>query len=73
MIVRFLDKKGRCLQVATPDTPILIYMTKDEKKTLIQSEESQCLMLIDGRYSEEEQKRIVELLNTKMEPMQMKG
>jgi len=73
MIIRFIDKKGRCCQVCTPATPVLVYMSEEEKRLLIDSDAGQCLMLVDARFSEEEHKRIVELLNTKNDPLEMKG
>ena len=72
MIIRFLDKHDRCCQITTPNTNILVYMTEEEKQQLIQSERSQCLMLIDARESAERQQRIVQLLNTKDDPLEMK-
>lgn len=72
MIVRFLDRKGRCCQIATPEIPILVYMTPEEKEKLSQSTDHQCLMLIDQKLSMEEQNKVVEKLNTKMDPLEMK-
>jgi len=71
MIVRFLDRKGRCCQIATPEIPILVYMTADEKKKLLSSNESQCLMLIDNRLDSKTQEQIVQKLNTKTDPLEM--
>jgi len=72
MIVRFIDRKGRCCQVATPETPILVYMTEDEKAKLQSGSGGQCLMLIDNRLGEEKIQKTAELLNTKLDPLQIK-
>lgn len=73
MIIRFIDKQGRCCQVATPDTPILVYMTEDEKNNLSSSAEGQCLMLVDKRFSPEEQQQIAAKLNMKANPLTITG
>jgi len=71
MIVRFLDAKGRCCQVSTPQTSMLVYMNAAEKKQLIDNGEGQCLMMINSQDQEEIQKISVKL-NTKEDPIQMK-
>jgi len=73
MIIRFIDNQGRCCQIATPDTPLLVYMTADEKKNLNVAEEGQCLMLVDSKFSPEEQQEIAAKLNMKADPLTIKG
>lgn len=70
-IIRFLGKNDTCFQVHTPETPILIFLTNEEKKKMLETPDGQCLMLLDGRLSEKETKTKTKLLNTKEDPQMM--
>lgn len=47
MIIRFLDNKGRVCEIGTPNIPILIYATAEEKKNISSMPDGACLTLID--------------------------
>ena len=73
MIIRFLDNKDRCMEVTTPETPVLLYMTPSEKAMMNAGEAGDCLFIIDNQHNEEETKSIMDKLNTKDNPIRMKG
>lgn len=63
-IIRFLDKNKACYQVSPPETPVLIYLNPEEKKTLLASKDGECLFLIADNLSTEEARQVIEALNT---------
>jgi len=67
-IIRFVDKNNECYQVQSPENAILIYLTTKERQQILAGDESQCLMLVDGRLSPEDTQAKVEALNTKDQP-----
>jgi hypothetical protein len=72
MIIRFLDSKGRCCQVTTPETPTLIFFNKNERKALLSMNPNDCMISIDKNIPFEEQEDIRKRLNMKEEPLQIK-
>lgn len=73
MIIRFLDSKGRCCQVTTPESPTLIFFNEDEREVLLSMPPNECMISIDKNIPFEEQEDIRERLNTKEEPLQIKA
>jgi len=67
-IIRFLDKENHCYQIHTPDTPILIFLSENEKKKVQDSPKGECVMLVDSTLTEEEIATKVAALNTKDDP-----
>lgn len=73
MIIRFLDAKGRCCQVTTPESPTLIFFNRNEREALLSMRENECMITIDENIPFEEQEDIRKRLNTKDEPLQIKA
>jgi len=67
-IVRFLDKNNQCYQVQAPENPVLIYLTPNERKQIMESPVGQCLMLIDGQLPQNIVDEKIAALNIKEQP-----
>jgi hypothetical protein len=68
-IIRFLDRKGRCCQVSTADTHILVYFNENEKKTMNRVPIGDAMFILNSKLPEYNQEEIVETLNTKSDPL----
>jgi hypothetical protein len=64
-IIRFLDGKGNCCQINTPEQQMLVYLTENERKLLSQAEKGDCLYLMQDDLPQEEMEQVIEKLNTK--------
>ena len=67
-IVRFLDPKKQCCELSSPNDPILIYLTEQEKEQLKHCPTGDCMMLINEKLPEHEIQEVAEKLNETKDP-----
>jgi hypothetical protein len=73
MLIRFLDKNGRCFQIDNHKTPILIFCESGRELDELQSAKTgDCIMSIPATMKACDIVGACEKLNTKDEPIQMR-